>query len=141
MEVVQAVKSDSIDKDYPGPHPSISRLLPRLAPALPQHGAATGARSARVAGLLPLSQTSVEKAAQRQHHRALLRRSPAKNTAHGLLRQRQTSRPNHLLHLPEIQSGMENAHSPRVYTSGLTVTLPAVDVDCVLVLEYNPAAC
>ena len=81
---------------------------------------ATGARSARAAGLLPLPQTPVAQAAHHQHHRTLFRRSPPPHPAHGLLRQRAVRGPHHLLHLPEIQPGMENPHPPRIYTSGLT---------------------
>ncbi len=51
--------------------------------------------------------TPVAQGAHHQHHRTLLR-------------QRAVRGPNHLLHLPEIQSGMENPHPPAIYTSSLT---------------------
>src|SRR5205807_2312726 len=41
-------------------------------------------------------------------------------SAHGLLCQRRKRRPHHLLHLPEIQPGMENPHPQPIYTSSLT---------------------
>ena len=58
---------------------------------------------------------------ERQMHQTMLRRSPAPNSAHALLlRQRAIRGPQHLLHVPEIQPGMENSHPPRIYTSNLT---------------------
>src|SRR5258708_24017222 len=50
----------------------------------------------------------------------MLRRSPTPHPAHGLLRQRAIRGPHQLLHLPEIQPGMENPHPPRFYTTSLT---------------------
>ena len=78
------------------------RLLPPLAKRISIHGQATGARSARTAGFLRVSQISVAKSAHYQCHRTLFRRSAAKNPTHGLLRQRAVRGPHHLLHLPEI---------------------------------------
>src|ERR1035441_8356165 len=37
-----------------------------------------------------------------------------------LLCERKKRGSNHLFHLPEIQSGMENSHPPPIYTSSLT---------------------
>jgi len=34
-----------------------------------------------------------------------------------------------IFQLPAFQPGMENPHPPRIYTSGLTVTLPATSFD------------
>ena len=70
------------------------------------------------------------------HHRTLLRRSAAKNPAHGLLRQRPVRGPHHLLHLPEIQPGMEKPHPPRFYTSSLTT--PRIDRTFVLPSGAQP---
>jgi len=39
---------------------------------------------------------------------------------HGVLRERRKRGSDHLLHLPEIQSGMENPHPQPIYTSSLT---------------------
>jgi putative transposase len=47
-----------------------------------------------------------------------------KNSAHGLFRECGQRRPHHLLHLPEIQSGMEKPHPQPFYTSGLTSPTP-----------------
>src|SRR5205807_9690766 len=47
-------------------------------------------------------------------------RSATPHPAHGLLCQRGERRSNHLLHLPEIQPGMENPHPQPIYTSSLT---------------------
>ena len=54
--------------------------------------------------------------------RALLRGSAATNPSHGVLRERRKRGSNHLLHLPEIQSGMENPHPPPIYTTSLTLS-------------------
>jgi hypothetical protein len=40
--------------------------------------------------------------------------------SHGVLRECREPGPNHLLHLPEIQPGMETPHPLRIYTSTLT---------------------
>ena len=42
------------------------------------------------------------------------------NSAHGLLCECRERGPHHLLHLPEIQPGVENPHPLRIYTSSLT---------------------
>ena len=70
-----------------------------------------------------------KKAAHHQHHRALFRRSAPPNPAHGLLRQRAERGPNHLLHLPELQPGMEKPHPQPFYTSSLTSPRHAYRVD------------
>ena len=111
------------------------RLQPTLAKRISVCGQATGTRSARTAGLFPIPKTPLAQAAHHQYHRALFRRSPPQNQAHGLLRQRAVSGPNHLLHLPEIQPGMENPHPPSFYTSGLTSPLKsAIRVAAISVL-------
>ena len=97
-----------------------ARFLPPLASRLLHHRAAVGARSARTAGLLRISPASLAQAAHHQHHRTLLCRSPTPHPPHGLLRQRAVRGPHPLLHLPQIQPGMEKPHPPRFYTSGLT---------------------
>ena len=76
-------------------------------------------RLAGVVVVLRLSPTPVAKTAHHQRHRALLRRSSSPNPAHGLLCQCRERGPNHLLHFPEIQSGMENPHPQPIYTSSL----------------------
>src|ERR1019366_405538 len=55
-----------------------------------------------------------------QRDRALLRRSAQTNPAHGVLCQRRKRGSYHLLHLPEIQPGMEIPHPQPIYTSSLT---------------------
>jgi len=42
------------------------------------------------------------------------------HSSHGVLCERRKRGPNHLLHLPEIQPGMENPHPQPIYTSSLT---------------------
>jgi hypothetical protein len=54
----------------------------------------------------------------------LLRGSAPQNPAHGLLCKRRKRGRYHLLYLPEIQSGLENQHPLRIYTSSLTVRQP-----------------
>src|ERR1039458_6941299 len=58
--------------------------------------------------------------AHHQRDRALLRRSAQTNPAHGVLCQRRKRGSYHLLHLPEIQPGMEIPHPQPIYTSSLT---------------------
>src|SRR5881396_3380236 len=55
-----------------------------------------------------------------QRDRALLRGSATENPTYGVLCERRKCGPHHLLHLPEIQSGMENPHPQPIYTSSLT---------------------
>src|SRR5436190_22779779 len=55
-----------------------------------------------------------------QRDRALLRGSATENPTYGVLCERRKCGPHHLLHLPEIQSGMENPHPQPIYTSCLT---------------------
>src|SRR5438445_13766716 len=55
-----------------------------------------------------------------QRDRALLRVSATQNPTYGVLCERRKCGPHHLLHLPEIQSGMENPHPQPIYTSCLT---------------------
>ena len=119
---------------------SRSRLssLPRpLAARLRQHGAAAGARSARVAFLLRLSPAPVAQAKDHQCDRALLRRSTAANPAHGVLCERRERGPHHLLHLPEIQPGMENPHPLRIYTSSLTSPRAAQSLPETALISYD----
>ena len=40
-----------------------------------------------------------------------------RTSSHGVLCQRRKYGPNHLLHLPQIQPGMENPHPLRIYTA------------------------
>jgi hypothetical protein len=95
------------------PEPGASRFSPlpgALAARLRPDGPAPRARSAGTAFVLQLTQAFMEEGAHHQRHRTLLRGSSPKNPAHGLLRQRGQRRPHHLLHLPEIQPGMEKPH-------------------------------
>jgi hypothetical protein len=62
---------------------------------------------------------SVAETAHHQRDRALLSGS-ATNPSHGVLCQCAKRGPNHLLHLPEIQSGMEKPHPQPIYTRSLT---------------------
>src|ERR1039458_1671168 len=57
--------------------------------------------------------------AHHQRDRALLRRSAQTNPAHGVLCQRRKRGSYHLLHLPEIQPGMEIPHPQPIYTSSV----------------------
>jgi len=76
--------------------------------------------------LLHLSPAPVAETAHHQRDRALLRGSATPDPAHGVLCERRKCGPHYLLHLPEIQSGMENPHPLRIYTSSLTS--PSVDI-------------
>src|SRR5207245_953350 len=70
--------------------------------------------------VLRFSPTSVAETAYHQRDRALFCRGPTPHPTHGLFCQRRKRRPHHLLHLPEIQPGMENPHPQPIYTSSLT---------------------
>src|SRR5438552_10745880 len=73
-----------------------------------------------VAVVLRLSPAPVAQTAHHQRDRALLRGSATENPTYGVLCERRKCGPHHLLHLPEIQSGMENPHPQPIYTSSLT---------------------
>src|SRR5439155_2981541 len=73
-----------------------------------------------VAVVLRLSPAPVAQTAHHQRDRALLRGSATENPTYGVLCERRKCGPHHLLHLPEIQSGMENPHPQPIYTSCLT---------------------
>src|SRR5437667_644766 len=95
--------------------------LPRpLAAGVRADGAAVGTRLAGVAVVLRLSPASLAQAAHHQRDRALLRRSTTADPADGLLCECRERGSHHLLHLPEIQPGMENPHPQPIYTSSLT---------------------
>src|SRR5437667_9652045 len=66
---------------------------------------------------------TVAQTAHHQRDRALLRGSATENPTYGVLCERRKCGPHHLLHLPEIQSGMENPHRQPIYTSCLTSPL------------------
>src|SRR5579863_9580874 len=105
------------------PRPRRGRVSPlslALVARLRAHGAPPATRSSRTAVGVRLPPTSVAKVAHHQRHRTLLRRSAPQNSPHGLLCERRKRGPNHLLHLPEIQPGMENPHPQPIYTSSLT---------------------
>src|SRR5437879_13791379 len=70
--------------------------------------------------VLRLSPAPVAQTAHHQRDRALLRGSATENPTYGVLCERRKCGPHHLLHLPEIQSGMENPHPQPIYTSCLT---------------------
>ena len=100
--------------------------LPRaLVAGVRPHAAAPGARPPGAVVILYLAPAPVEEGAHHQRDRALLRGSATQNPAHGLLCQCGQRRPHHLLHLPEIQPGMENPHPQPIYTGSLTSPLPS----------------
>src|SRR5438552_9014993 len=72
---------------------------------------------------------TVAQTAHHQRDRALLRGSATENPTYGVLCERRKCGPHHLLHLPEIQSGMENPHPQPIYTSSLTSPLQGGRVD------------
>ena len=94
-----------------------------------QHGAAAGARSAGAAFLLRLSPPPVAQAKDDQRDRALLCGSAQENSAHGVLCKCRERGPHYLLHLPEIQPGVENPHPLRIYTSSLTSPAAQILID------------
>src|SRR5437879_3847366 len=98
----------------------LSRLPLTLVPSLSGHGPALATGPARVAVVLRFSPAPVAQTAHHQRDRALLRRSSATHSPHGVLCECRERRSNHLLHLPEIQPGMENPHPQPIYTSSLT---------------------
>src|SRR5436189_2490440 len=105
----------------PGKSRSRVPQLPRpLAAGERADGAALGTRLAGVAVVLRLSPASLAQAAHHQRDRALLRRSTTADPADGLLCECRERGSHHLLHLPEIQPGMENPHPQPIYTSSLT---------------------
>src|SRR5438309_1558740 len=83
-------------------------------------GATAGTGRTGVAVVLRRSPAPVAQAAHHQRDRALLRGSATENPTYGVLCERRKCGPHHLLHLPEIQSGMENPHPQPIYTSCLT---------------------
>src|SRR5438128_2134784 len=98
----------------------LSRLPLTLVPSLSGHGPALATGPARVAVVLRFSPAPVAQTAHHQRDRALLRRSSATHSPHGVLCECRERRSNHLLHLPEIQPGMESPHPQPIYTSSLT---------------------
>ena len=70
--------------------------------------------------VLRLSPAPVAQTAHHERDRALFCRGPPPHPAHGVLCERGKRGPHHLLHLPEIQPGMENPHPQPIYTSSLT---------------------
>src|SRR5579864_6304553 len=109
-------------KAFPGRIPSLPRPL---AWPLSWSREKVRARLARVAVLLRFSPTPMAQTAHHQRDRALLCGSATPHSPHGVLRQRRKRGPHHLLHLPEIQPGMENPHPQPIYTSSLTAPLMA----------------
>src|SRR5438128_8428617 len=97
-----------------------SELRRRLAAAVRRGGATAGTGLTGVAVVLRLSPAPVAQTAHHQRDRALLRGSATENPTDGVLCERRKCGPHHLLHLPEIQSGMENPHPQPIYTSCLT---------------------
>src|SRR5712691_5728661 len=79
-----------------------------------------GTRSAGTALLFCFSPTLVAQITHYECDRALLRGGATSHPADGLLCERRDRGPHHLLHLPAIQSGMENPHPLRIYTGSLT---------------------
>src|SRR5207244_13601006 len=97
-----------------------SQLRRPLAAAVRRGGATAGTGLTGVAVVLRLSPAPVAQTAHHQRDRALLRGSATENPTDGVLCERRKCGPHHLLHLPEIQSGMENPHPQPIYTSCLT---------------------
>src|SRR5437899_367116 len=97
-----------------------SQLRRPLAAAVRRGGATAGTGLTGVAVVLRLSPAPVAQTAHHQRDRALLRGSATENPTYGVLCERRKCGPHHLLHLPEIQSGMENPHPQPIYTSCLT---------------------
>src|SRR5204863_4362002 len=85
--------------------------------AVRRGGATAGTGLTGVAVVLRLSPAPVAQTAHHQRDRALLRGSATENPTYGVLCERRKCGPHHLLHLPEIQSGMENPHPQPIYTS------------------------
>src|SRR5712691_9707276 len=109
----------------PGPGRSrLPRFPGALAAAVRGHGAPAGTRSAGTALLFCFSPTLVAQITHYECDRALLRGGATSHPADGLLCERRKCGPHHLLHLPAIQSGMENPHPLRIYTGSLTSPLP-----------------
>src|SRR5206468_706663 len=100
-----------------------SQLRRPLAAAVRRGGATAGTGLTGVAVVLRLSPAPVAQTAHHQRDRALLRGSATENPTYGVLCERRKCGPHHLLHLPEIQSGMENPHPQPIYTSCLTSPL------------------
>jgi hypothetical protein len=69
------------------------------------------------------------KVAEPTTDQALLRGSAAAHSSHGVLERRKCG-PNHLLHFPAIQPGMENPHRFPIYTSSLTSPANLTDCEC-----------
>src|SRR5207237_8164963 len=97
-----------------------SQLRRPLAAAVRRGGATAGTGLTGVAVVLRPSPAPVAQTAHHQRDRALLRGSATENPTYGVLCERRKCGPHHLLHLPEIQSGMENPHPQPIYTSSLT---------------------
>src|SRR5207237_3187969 len=102
-----------------------SQLRRPLAAAVRRGGATAGTGLTGVAVVLRLSPAPVAQTAHHQRDRALLRGSATENPTYGVLCERRKCGPHHLLHLPEIQSGMENPHPQPIYTSCLTSPRPS----------------
>src|ERR1035438_5014717 len=82
--------------------------------------AAPGTRLTGAAVVLRLSPAPMPKTVHHQRDRTLFCGSAATDPSHGVLCERRKCGSHHLLHLPEIQSGVENPHPLRIYTSSLT---------------------
>src|SRR5437870_4453528 len=104
----------------------LSQLRRPLAAAVRRGGATAGTGLTGVAVVLRLSPAPVAQTAHHQRDRALLRGSATENPTYGVHCERRKCGPHHLLHLPEIQSGMENPHPQPIYTSCLTSPAPCI---------------
>ena len=98
----------------------VSRLPHPLAPAIHPRDATLGTRPTGTVLVLHLFPAPVAQPAHHQRDRTLLCRSPAPDSTHCVLCKRRKRGSHHLLHFPEIQSGVENPHPLRIYTSSLT---------------------
>src|SRR5438067_3086328 len=108
-----------------------------LAAAVRRGGATAGTGLTGVAVVLRLSPAPVAQTAHHQRDRAVLRGRATEHPTYGVLCERRKCGPHHLLHLPEIQSGMENPHPQPIYTSCLTSpSLGQPPVKCLLCGVY-----
>src|SRR5439155_21242789 len=120
-----------------------SQLRRPLAAAVRRGGATAGTGLTGVAVVLRLSPAPVAQTAHHQRDRALLRGSATENPTYGVLCRRPNCSPHPLLHLPEIQSGMENPHPQPIYTSCLTSPYTSVPLPAqpgMLILLYLSAS-
>jgi len=101
-------------------HGRLSRIPQELVPSLPRVWCGDCSKICASCCHSSRSTASVAQTAHHQHHQALALSKSAAAQAHGLLCERRKCRPHHLLHLPEIQPGMENPTLKLFTQSSLT---------------------